>query len=160
MWDLILTIFHAVGITNGILIFVDWCLGKNKTGERIMKQIKFDARFKEAILNKRKVATIRNDKKVEIGEIFEVVVDGEVVGNAVCNAVIKLETWDCINNSFRNGNYNDTASFRFIWGESFILVWSDQLGFKNGKEAFELYKTYLKNEHCYLHIFELIKEKE
>jgi hypothetical protein len=134
-----------------------------------MKQIKFDARFKEVILSKIMVATIRNDKKVDVGEIFEVVIDNDVVSKAECICLYKFhykKITEPLYKSFDLGLFRTTKRVLFD-SENVITLFPDNsgcvnikiksLGFKTSREALNHYLNYVQ-EHCYLHIFELIGE--
>ncbi len=128
-----------------------------------MKQIKFDARFKEAILNKTMIATIRNDDILNEKDIFEIVTDEKVIAKARCvqrdlgfqgrfflNLIYNGDTRNCV--YFYGRRNNDLYTFNF-----------EELGFSNIENLNSYYYEKLNKkdktsyyEHCYLHIFELI----
>lgn len=56
-----------------------------------MKQIKFESRFKDAILDFTKVQTVRDERKADVGDIVEFVCDGEVFETAKITAVKEVE---------------------------------------------------------------------
>jgi hypothetical protein len=134
-----------------------------------MKQIKFDARFKDAILSKTMVATIRNDKKVDVGEVFEIVIDNNVVGKAECICLYKFhykKITESLYKSFDLGLFRTTKRVLFDSENVKILLSGNSgcvnikiksLGFKTSREALNHYLNYVQ-EHCYLHIFELTEE--
>ena len=127
-----------------------------------MKQIKFDNRFKEAILNKEKVATIRNNKKVDVGEDFIIVDANNIhIAEAECIGVLRFNSERFfIELEERVASFPDVNIALFINEnhQPVVGVRNSELGFNNWQEALYSYKTYLKNEHCYLHIFELFED--
>lgn len=128
-----------------------------------MKQIRFDARFKEAILNKEMVATIRNSIKVKVGDTFIIdtnyedtfIINFGVKVKARCVGVVRLDS-DFFTEILRNNPY--VINFGYFFNNLGIqIMHTKALGFKNNEEVSNFYKPYLKNEHCYLHIFELLE---
>lgn len=133
-----------------------------------MKQIKFDARFKEAILNKEKVATIRNSKKLKENKHFKVLIHkgflrNEFISKARCKAIIQLNTYMLLKHIeymiYRNKEHMCLSKYNLT---------CHNLGFASWEEALESYEKYLKKsfmdeclereKQCYLHIFELLED--
>jgi hypothetical protein len=121
----------------------------------------FAKEFKKAILSGDKVATIRNTKHYNVGTIFTLNLGTrfkpESIGKARCIAVIEIKVAEFI-------SYLGCASSLDTYFEVDLLsnlpmqLSYKKIGFKNCEEAFDFYKNYLKNEYCYLHIFEVVKE--
>ncbi len=87
--------------------------------------------------------TIRNSKKVNYKDIFNIVIDSEIICKAKCWGVLEIETQDFLNDLFNDIGDEIMISLK----KTFITIrHTKYLGFRTRKGAYDTYKDYLNKK--------------
>lgn len=127
--------------------------------------ITFKQEFKKAILNGEKTATIRNTKHYNAGTIFKLNLGTrfkpETIGKARCTSLIEIRVKNLLESlvyAIKENRGNNSTFNLDLFNFTTIQIRPSALGFETLRDAHAFYKSHLKNQYAYVHIFELIKE--